>query len=323
MEQIIKQLKNVAKDTRLSAVEKAAIKTQLLRYVQAHPVRAEAFSSHFIPSPFNINNFRNKKTLSAFVIGGLLLGSTVSFAAENTVPGDVLYPVKIHINEQVLAVIAVTPQAKADWDVRKAERRLEEVEKLADEPTVTPEVKAAAEANFNASTNQVQEHIANFESDDDSEDAIATAEKFAEMLRKHEGNLDKRDMTRAASMIRSTSTSEASYSQATTTKEEVSSVSSFVGEKEESFDKVLKSVRGARGNAEKKQKELEQKYHKEDVQIEASVTVPVSVQSEVSRGNSYNAVNDKHGRSEEFRATPIDAAPSAQVDEQKTQPEND
>ena len=257
MERIIKQLKNAAKDTRLSAVEKAAIKNILLQYVKSHPVRSNARgipaasngTGPVLVSPFNLNNFRNKKTLSAFVIGGLLFGSTVSFAAENTVPGDALYPIKIHINEQVLGAIAITPQAQADWGVRKAERRLEEVEKLAILPAVSPEVKATAEESFNASTNQVQEHIANFEKYNDSEDAIATAGKFAEMLRKHEGNLDKRDMNRTASMINSTSTSSSLDATSSASNTEVSSSTLlFMGDREESFDSVLKSVRGARGN---------------------------------------------------------------------------
>src|SRR3989344_7737411 len=99
MDNIIKQLKKGAKHTRLSVDEKAVMKTALLRYVGAHPVNSGLSNRQRIPSPFNINNFRNKKSLSFLVIGGLLMGGSMSFAAENTVPGDTLYSVKVHVNE--------------------------------------------------------------------------------------------------------------------------------------------------------------------------------------------------------------------------------
>lgn len=321
MEKIIKQLENVAKNTRLSTVEKSEIKSMLLQYVKSHPVNTVAFSSRSVKSPFSINDFRNKKTLSAFVIGGLLLGSTVSFASESTVPGDVLYPVKIHINEPVLGAIAVTPQAKADWGVRKAERRLEEVEKLAEEPEVTPQVRELAEANFNVSTNQVQEHIANFENDDDSDDAIATAEKFAEMLRKHERKLGERDALRLTAAIeRASIVPVAVNAIKETSVNTVQPATSAVKEKKESVGNVLKNVRGARGNAEKVQKELKQKYNREDIQSDqnpVAQTAPSFENKKIDRSDS-NRVNI-----EEIRSIPVNTTPSAGTSEPHNQTEND
>jgi hypothetical protein len=291
-------------------MEKAAIKSQLLHYVKAHPVNTDEFPTHLSSSLFSINNFRNKKTLSAFVIGGLLLGSSVSFASERAVPGDILYSVKIHINEQVLDAIAVTPQAKADWGVRKVERRLEEVEKLAVTPSVSREIKIATEENFNASVNKVEERIAIFEKEDDSEEAIRTAEKLAEMLRKHERVSDKKsfDMVVAVSDTPSLEITATTSLESALLAPEVKSVSR---------GNVLENIRVARGKAEKKQKELKNKYRKEserkngsleagtpNISTENPVIKEVSSQDETS-GKNYNKSFNKHnGRKEEIRTTP-------------------
>lgn len=224
MDNFIKQLKDVASETRLSHVEKAAIKSQLLRYVKTHPVNISNAASHAIPSPFSIRSFRNKKTLSAFVVGGILLGSSVSFAAENTLPGDLLYPVKINLNEKVRDALAITPQAKADWAVQKAERRLVEAEKLAVAPSVPTPIKISAEDNFKAATRDAQNAITTLDNNKDSKDAIAATAKLSEMLRNHED-------------------------------------SSVNKEKDPALAGVLENVHAAHGDAEKKQEELKLKYN--------------------------------------------------------------
>ncbi|MBI2483147.1 hypothetical protein HYV74_03130 [Candidatus Uhrbacteria bacterium] len=60
----------------------------------------------------------------------LVLGSGVAFAAEHALPGELLYPMKVHLNEEVRAAFSVGPRARAAWNTRRAERRLEEFESL-------------------------------------------------------------------------------------------------------------------------------------------------------------------------------------------------
>lgn len=186
MDNIIKQLKRGAKHTRLSVEEKATMKSTLLQHIATYPISENLFQDRGIPSPFSIRNFRNKKTLSVFIIGGLFLGGSMSFAAENTVPGDILYPVKVHFNEPVRGAIARTSKAKAEWGVRLVERRLEEVEKLAVKTDAHQEAKDTARANLGKYTERVKKHIAKFEEDKDSEGALLTAENLSSVIRKHE-----------------------------------------------------------------------------------------------------------------------------------------
>lgn len=61
----------------------------------------------------------------------LAMSGGVVAAAERSLPGDFLYPVKIHVNESIEGSLKVTPQAKAQFQEKKVVRRLKEAEALA------------------------------------------------------------------------------------------------------------------------------------------------------------------------------------------------
>ena len=272
MENIIKQLKNGSKHARLSASEKAEIKSALFRHVKANPVSIP----RAIPSPFNIKSHfifartsresglsrtllasRNIKSISVLVLGGLLMGSSVSFAAENTVPGDTLFPIKIHVNETVRGAVAVTQKEKAEWEIRLVERRLEEFEKLAVTQNVPVEVRQIAEQNLEHYAERVKNRIAKFENDEDSEDALGTASSFLDVLNDHErsiSELEDKDGDDDSIGVISTSTH-----RITTLADDTSRVDN------KSIRDAVEKIREVRGDAERKHKDLKKKYHREDV----------------------------------------------------------
>src|SRR3989344_3980955 len=61
----------------------------------------------------------------------LATGGGLVSAAEGSLPGDLLYPVKVSVTEPVRDAFAKAPEAKAEWQVRKAARRMQEAETLA------------------------------------------------------------------------------------------------------------------------------------------------------------------------------------------------
>ncbi len=179
----LKEFKKLAREVRLSADEKSAMRGELLRHMEMHPVvKKKATVSPF----FSMKSFRKNRMLPVFVTLGLVMGGSVSFAAENTLPGDFLYPVKVHLNEPVRGAIYVSPEAKAGWDVRLVERRLKEIEKIESKEGVSLKVKEAAQVNFEVYTERVNKHISKFEERGDSVTAIAVTKKFTKVLLEHE-----------------------------------------------------------------------------------------------------------------------------------------
>lgn len=116
-------------------------------------------------------------------------GAGVSVAAENALPGDALYGIKVGVNENVRAALSFSSEAKARWEGRRAERRLEEAEKLAAEGSASADVLARLQSNFEAHAERVESRIAEFESRENFAAAADVAANFQTSLRAHESIL--------------------------------------------------------------------------------------------------------------------------------------
>lgn len=115
----------------------------------------------------------------------LILGAGVGLGAENTVPGDALYPVKVGVNENVRGALIFTAEGKTEWAERRAERRLEEAEELASQGELSADVAADLEARFNAHAAQVDERLAEFKAKENFQAAADLSSKFEASLAAH------------------------------------------------------------------------------------------------------------------------------------------
>lgn len=309
MEHIIKKLKKGAAHTRLSVDEKNAMKSALLSYMRSHEAEKSVFSVQDISTfPF-VRNLRNRKTLSAFVLAGLLVGGTVSFAAEGTVPGDVLFPVKIHVNENVRGVVAITQKAKAEWKIDLVERRLKEVEALVVIPDASPIRLEVAKQNLSEYTREVESRIEKFEKGNEDAEAVMVSKKLSNVFNVHEEILmelnkkEKRETDELAnSRLGREQDSSLGLTQGATSTEEVSS------SRIKTMEDVIGKVRGERVHAEKKHNELRKKYRggnsdddEDSVRTESSSSSGGSTQgSEGPSRNNRNSEVTPNGKSSGF-----------------------
>lgn len=120
-EQFIHTLRSIT----LSSDMRASMREQLAAYAQMHPVHGTA-----VRSPFTFLSLRWGMAFATLVLV-LVSGTGVTYAAENSVPGDVLYTVKRKVTEPMLATLATDTETKAKLQTSFAERRLEEATKLA------------------------------------------------------------------------------------------------------------------------------------------------------------------------------------------------
>ena len=63
--------------------------------------------------------------------------------AERSVPGDVLYPIKIQVNEEVRGSMNLDPYAKVAWETTRLERRITEARQLAKAGKLTKDIEAS------------------------------------------------------------------------------------------------------------------------------------------------------------------------------------
>lgn len=112
---------------RLGETRRASMRAELSAYADLYAAAAPAVRA--VPSPFF--SMRLWYSVTAFALILLVGGSGAAYASESTLPGDILYPLKIGIAEPVQSAFVTSPEGKAKLHVDFAERRLEEATQLA------------------------------------------------------------------------------------------------------------------------------------------------------------------------------------------------
>lgn len=138
-----------AQSIALSADEKSSIRLRLRSYIAAHPPVARGFG-RFFPD-FSQHVIAFKRTLAGFSALSLCAAG-VSYAAESALPDDVLYPFKVGINENVRASFTFSEEARAQWELRRVERRLGEAAALAAKGRLSPQLSAVLEQQLHRHT---------------------------------------------------------------------------------------------------------------------------------------------------------------------------
>jgi hypothetical protein len=77
-----------------------------------------------------------------------VFSSGVSYAAESSLPGDTLYPIKVEVNEEVQEFFRFTPEAKAEWDLERMARRMAEAEELSTQGKLSEKAKIELKAKL-------------------------------------------------------------------------------------------------------------------------------------------------------------------------------
>lgn len=182
-DEIIKSLKSI----RLTDDEKLRIRRNLLASMENSAVRQDGKARHIERlGAFLTLIFRRKYMFAAlFLVIAVALSGGVSYAAQNSLPGDALYGVKIQVNEKVRTAFAFSDEAKAKVETSLATERLEEAEELAVEGRLDSETSARIAENFAAHAERVQARIADFESRGNLETAADLGSNFEVSLRAH------------------------------------------------------------------------------------------------------------------------------------------
>ncbi len=210
MKKFLNNIKNEAKHIRMSAAEKSAMKADIFGTVSPLPTA---------PSPYFFFSYHYRMALAGLLLF-VLAGAGTASAAQGALPGDLLYPVKIHINEQVEVALATTPAQKAKAETHLAERRVEEAQTLAAQGRLNATTTREIEDNFNEHASRALA----FSAEEHSAAALATNIKTAEPKAQTEGNHAPRATmlqvpTKAASVTPEATSSGEGQSAATSTQE--------------------------------------------------------------------------------------------------------
>lgn len=158
-------LKTEAAKLRLTPQEKTAMKARIFGApspVQLVPSKVEG-SPYFI---FSYQFVQARVLAPAMVLLVVFMGAGTTAAAQGALPGDLLYPVKISINEAVEVALATTPVARAEVSAKLAERRVEEAETLAAKGTLSIQTGQALAQSFETHADNAEESAQEVEARD-------------------------------------------------------------------------------------------------------------------------------------------------------------
>lgn len=134
-------------DIRLTEAQKDRMRSVVHAYMELKPVRRSGPSVR--RSGFSWHMHIAHPALALIAVFAILGSSAgVSYAAEAALPGDLLYPVKVGINEPVRGALAVSAQAKTAWAISVAGERAKEAVTLAAEKRLDPGTQTELETSL-------------------------------------------------------------------------------------------------------------------------------------------------------------------------------
>ena len=126
MSNVLKQF-SLLRSEKLSSNERVKMRAKLIKQMEAQSLGTAHPDKVFI---FGGIIEKHKRTVGFTVAMVLAVLSGASYAAASSLPGDILYPVKMNVNERVEAALAITPKATAEFAQKQITRRVVEAETL-------------------------------------------------------------------------------------------------------------------------------------------------------------------------------------------------
>lgn len=166
IEQFFKNLKRLT----LTVEEKHALRQAIERRIKLDPITPPTPSPYVSIWQLWWPHYQKVAVLGVLVVG-IVFGGGLSLAAEGSLPGHLLYPLKTKVNEPIVTWLTPTPVSKIWWQTEVINRRLVESQQLLTQTKTKP---AAIKTLTQDLTNQIDELEKNL-ADLKTEDAIAVA----------------------------------------------------------------------------------------------------------------------------------------------------
>jgi hypothetical protein len=154
----------------LSKTEAHDMRERLIAYADMHNVVTPLAQPSVFFTYIRTMQFSRGVSVASLMVVFLVGSVGVSYAAENTLPGEPLYAVKVSIAEPLHTALITSPSEKAEWENELAGRRLAEASTLASQNKL-----ASSTQTYLAQA--VAEHVANSEASTASIEASGDAPK--------------------------------------------------------------------------------------------------------------------------------------------------
>jgi hypothetical protein len=185
MKRFSEQFHTKSKSVSMSSTEKQELRERLVSYMEYHPLPAERKSAQkssvASKSPVLHEAFKTVSIpfslLGKFsAVAAVFVLTLVPFMAEQSVPGDALYAVKVQFNEEVRSTLTFDSYEKVEWETQRVNRRMAEARLLESEGRLTDAVEAEVAQAVRMHTQNARAEIQSMRAVDAEEAKIASIE---------------------------------------------------------------------------------------------------------------------------------------------------
>lgn len=191
MKSLREQFKEAGDYVALSKTEKNRMREEIVSYMEYKPIRKntteEKKKTHtsFFPF-FNVHHFTGALLIALFMTTSTF---GVTLAADSALPGDLLYGVKVNINEEIKSVLRFSPASRIAWKKERVERRLMEASHLAAQGRLDEESAEKLSRLFVEQSGEMIEEVRAIVGAGNSLLAAEASGEFEESLDTHEAVL--------------------------------------------------------------------------------------------------------------------------------------
>lgn len=183
---MLESLSQLCRKIRLSPQERIRGRNELVAFMQkTNASPADSRSSNFLSRLY----MWSRRPLWAGTMAVLLLVTFtggVSYAAESSLPGDFLYPVKINVTEEIRGAFQWNSESKAEWELERMERRLQEAENLSEAGRLQVETEDLLSGKMKEHAQVVQKRLEELENAGKTDQAEVLRSKIRHFIKDHE-----------------------------------------------------------------------------------------------------------------------------------------
>lgn len=201
------------------------------------------------------------------LIMALSLGGSVTLAAEQSLPGDTLYPVKVSVNEEIRGAFTFSDEARADFEAKRAERRLEEASRLSKEGRLNAQTRVDLETRLSGHIRDVDARVAKLKARGRDSNSSTVEARLESSLNTYAYTLSDVDTD---------------VSVATSSKLETRTLVKTIKEKvlraQERRQRASDDTRASNGNEENSSSSPEQRAHEDSIRSETEDDIRVHIE---------------------------------------------
>ena len=165
MKRFSQQFYTKASSVKLQAAEARELRARVVSYMEYHPMpqgvekKSVAKKPTLIMSPYKVVTIPTGFLLRLSAAVSALVLVIVPLLADQALPGDKLYAVKVQFNEEVRSTLIFNPYEKVEWETERLNRRIAEAKLLASEGKLTGDVETEVVAAVKEHTEAIQREI--------------------------------------------------------------------------------------------------------------------------------------------------------------------